>query len=947
LKTGIALIVVLQIILLNVYASTQGASVDNSLMGIVLDEKGSPVGNASVTVWSNRQMVTSGKSGSDGRFDIDVKPDALYTVFVFADDETTPGIDYLPSRIDASPSNGREMVFNLSPAASLMLTGDVQFVESEQLPISFSYVVIDPSGQTISIGGFQLKYGSSPESQSLLLGLDPTHLIVPANLPFMLMGNFSLFTASALVHRTFVIDTAGHFVLGKGDEVAVDVRRYSLSSNIGIIEDLYGGVESRMSEMESVGFYLEAERAKASNAERLLSESKYLLAQDRLVDSFDAAKRSFIELRQIMTGLTNSYGDAIFSVYIIIFLLGFASVTIAFLMTNGDRSKFIWSSIVSVMAFSSLYVAYPGSTIISPIVFVGSAVAALLLSLTIAILFPKILKGRESEEHISLRRLLVPIFSIAKRNIRRRRIRFVLTLSSITALVMSFVALTSFSEGYGLIVTKVPGSGAPHDGVMVRSSGFTEANPAFLSMTDPGIAWLEKQPECRALSPKAENAPFFQPIANLNQAPIFGVVGINSTIETSVVDLRAVLREGDLPMGDGVMISEELRMKLGVDVGDELHLDWMPMRLVGVFDDNAFRVIADLDGRDYVPKKLVNNNPQGEAPVYVLTPCEPSEVVVTDLSTAMRIPLVGISRVDVAVSEGFDADAFASRLALERGYLAWASSPDGISLARLGGYLEGKGIPLVVPWVIVVLNVVVTMLNSMYERRREVHILSSVGLNPAHIAGIFVAESSIIGIVGGGVGYLVGLGIYRGMAIAQLGLEVHQKISALWSLAAIGVSMTAVFMGALLALKSSVVITPSLTRRWRIETDRGDFTEPWEISVPVKLSPSEVDGFIGFMVGALRDLEDNQIRRTSSIKVSRDAGGVATRIEFVYKATQSIAENFYTKNAVLLERGAEQISVRLLSYGEQGWAHTTGSLVRQIAIKWSAARQTAIIPSSS
>jgi ABC-type lipoprotein release transport system permease subunit len=930
--------VFLQIIILNVYASTQGASSDTSLRGVVLDEKGSPVGNASVTIWFNRQMVASGKTGSDGCFYIDVKSNALYTVFVFADDETTPGIDYLPSRIDARPSNGTNLVFNLSPAASLTLTGDVQFVESEQLPISFSYVVIDPSGQTMTIGGFQLKYGSSPDTQSLLLGLDPTHLIVPANVPFMIMGNFSLFASSALVHRTFVIDTAGHFMLGKGDEAAVDVRRYALSSNMGIIEDLYGKVESRMSEMESVGFYLDAERAKASSAERLLSESKYLLAQDRLVDSFDAAKRSFMELRQIMTGLTNSYGDAVFSVYILIFLLGFASVTIAFLMTNSDRSKIIWSFIVSAMAFSSLYMVYPGSTITPPILFVVSAVSALLLSLSTAILFPKILKGRGSEEHVPLRRLLVPIFSIAKRNLRRRRLRFVLTLSSITALVMSFVALTSFSEGYGLIVTVIPGSGASHDGVMVRSSGFTEANPAFLSMTDPGIAWLEKQSECRVLSPKAENAPFFQPLATLNRAPIFGVVGINSTIETSVVDLRGVLREGDLPTGGGVMISEELRRKLGVDVGDELYLDWMPVRLAGVFDDNAFRVLADLDGRDYVPKKLVNNSPQGEAPVYVLASCETSEVVVTDLSTAMSMPLVGISRVDVAVSEGFAADAFATRLALERGYLTWASSPEGISFAHLGSYLEGKGIPLVVPWVIVVLNVVVTMLNSMYERRREVHILSSVGLNPAHIAGIFVAESSIIGVVGGGVGYLVGLSLYRGMAMAQMGLEVHQKISALWSLAAIGVSMTAVFMGALLALKSSVVITPSLTRRWRIENDRGDFTEPWEISVPVKLSPSEVDGFIDFMVGALRDLEDNQIRRTSSIKVSRDAGGVATTIEFIYKSTQSIAENFYTRNAVLLERGTENVSVRLKSHGEQSWAHTTGSLVRQIAIRWSAAR---------
>ena len=191
----------------------------------------------------------------------------------------------------------------------------------------------------------------------------------------------------------------------------------------------------------------------------------------------------------------------------------------------------------------------------------------------------------------------------------------------------------------------------------------------------------------------------------------------------------------------------------------------------------------------------------------------------------------------------------------------------GSVFAALGSYLEGKGLPLVIPWAIVVLNVVVTMLNSLFERRREISILSSVGLNPAEIASIFVAEASITGFIAGGLGYLAGLAFYKLMPLLGLALEVHQKVSAVWSLAAIGISISAVLVGALAALRSSIVITPSLTRKWKLDDSMGGFDKPWEIPVPVRLEPEEVDSFVGYLQERLRGLENDQVKVTSKVKV--------------------------------------------------------------------------------
>ena len=132
----------------------------------------------------------------------------------------------------------------------------------------------------------------------------------------------------------------------------------------------------------------------------------------------------------------------------------------------------------------------------------------------------------------------------------------------------------------------------------------------------------------------------------------------------------------------------------------------------------------------------------------------------------------------------------------------------------MGSYIIAKGSSIIIPWVIVILSVITTTLNSVYEQKKEIAIFSSIGLNPSHIINMFAAEALIIGFIGGSIGYLLGLGSYKIMSILSVVPEVHAKISALWSLASISVSIITVLAGAMVALRSSVIVTPSLVRRW-------------------------------------------------------------------------------------------------------------------------------------
>ncbi|MGW8181713.1 MAG: hypothetical protein ACWGQW_23525, partial [bacterium] len=140
------------------------------------------------------------------------------------------------------------------------------------------------------------------------------------------------------------------------------------------------------------------------------------------------------------------------------------------------------------------------------------------------------------------------------------------------------------------------------------------------------------------------------------------------------------------------------------------------------------------------------------------------------------------------------------------------------------------------------------------------------------------------------------------------------------------------------ALQNSVVITPSLMRRWKIDRTKGGFQDPWEIDIPIKLEPDEVDAYMDFVESKLRELMDHPTHVISSIK--RGDKGEVRIIDFVYKSVQTTTGNFYTKNQLKvypLENG--EYGAKLESYSDSDWAHVVGSLVRRSSMDYSTERK--------
>lgn len=89
----------------------------------------------------------------------------------------------------------------------------------------------------------------------------------------------------------------------------------------------------------------------------------------------------------------------------------------------------------------------------------------------------------------------------------------------------------------------------------------------------------------------------------------------------------------------------------------------------------------------------------------------------------------------------------------------------------------------------------------------------------------------------------------------------------------------------------------------------------------------------------IREIErhaSDPIRKTATIKVFGKTKEAERRVDFVYKTVGSATSNFYSKNSLLVEKTPDdKIIVKLKSDGERKWVHTTGSMIRMLAMRWS------------
>ncbi len=925
--------------------------------GFVYRPDGTPLPDASVRLWGF-YMEGEAQTDSEGYYELHATTtEASCQLFVFYDDPDAEGYDLLPAQKRLATNEGlnASVDFTLEPAGTVWVTGQLKPMESTSRVNRYSLEVVDPStGAVIRSGEYSLRYGTGMNVQSYFLGLPPMMLIVPLDTPFAVKVSSSYqherfppsryrpsrwrIRSSATI-ETFneftMVDGEG-FTLEAGETLEIDIRGYSLASDLTRIAPLMEEAEAELAEVEEDGFYVTAERFDIMKAKESLSGLDAKIENHEYEASYVGLRQAYLKVLSVRSRIDAVVYESSVSLRVLLAFIALTAVVLGALLTDGIVANLLSSVSMFAAMFVFLRLVFPGSSMIEPGSYISMGAVSLVAALLLVYLTPRVLGETVAEEGFAALGSIVVVFSMGTRSLRRRKLRSLFTFATILTLTMSFVALTSLSSSYGLIFSRHGSDQPDAEGIMVRMPTFTPGNEFEKGLFSPVISqtieWAWGNEGVVNVAKLAENTPSLRPYGRIGEWPIFGVVGVQPDMEPLMSLIDDAVMEGSPLREDGTcLLHRYIQLNADLEVGDEVVVGGVPMRVVGFFGNVGG--IADMDGETILPDYQVMTNP--DPPTIEVRTVNEDAVVITTLDTALRMERVLVSRIDVELETATDLETMGKSMALSREYRIWISEGGKAHIAYMGSQLGGKGFPILVPWAIVVLNVVAMMLNSMFERQREIDILSSIGLNPMHIAGIFVAEASILGVAGGSIGYLMGLGLYPVMKAIDWAPVISQKVSAVWLVASLGIAVASVVFGSVIALGRSVSLTPSLTRRWDLRDLEGGDKDYWDMKLPVRLVEEDVDGFLLFVYSSLERFKDlNSVPRISSLKLGEE--GETRTLSFVYDGRDTSVGATWTTNVVTVVRDEEGTYVASMdSKGARAACGTTGTFIRTIIIQGS------------
>ncbi len=223
------------------------------------------------------------------------------------------------------------------------------------------------------------------------------------------------------------------------------------------------------------------------------------------------------------------------------------------------------------------------------------------------------------------------------------------------------------------------------------------------------------------------------------------------------------------------------------------------------------------------------------------------------------------------------SDDLSKRLAVAM----FAGFNDGVKLVSAGSGLpqvSGAG-QVAVPLMIAGLIIFNTMMGSIAERRREIHIYTSLGLAPFHVGALFVAEALTYGLIGTVFGYVIGQGV--GTVMNKFGWlgSVTLNYSGTSAMVTMGLILLIVLLSALVPARlASKIAAPSIERSWKVPLPKGD-----EILavLPFTINQTAADGALAYLADFFDAHREGSIGKFSAGKVDAfvipDEGGHPSR----------------------------------------------------------------------
>jgi hypothetical protein len=430
--------------------------------------------------------------------------------------------------------------------------------------------------------------------------------------------------------------------------------------------------------------------------------------------------------------------------------------------------------------------------------------------------------------------VLASAFWLGIANMRKRLLRTLLTAATIVIITFALMCFTSSSTYRDRRVFVLPPAVQPsHDGVLVQHPAHrdlgarVEDNIRTLVGEAPLVAgryWLTSNDVAWRLHLR-------NPATN-TMVPLKAALGL-APGESAFSRPQEVLGQWDrFAAGEGCYLSHATATRLGVAAGGTVLLGGHPFTVLETFAAiDLERHLRNLDGRSLLPLDFTVERDRADlhqenleqqmlaAGIMAADPnvrCVSGDEVVIVPAAHLRQHHGSLRSVAVALPAA-EVAAMAETLAAALVYPIYFSDGGRVKALVATPLMPKAPRQLLIPLLIAALIIFGTMLNSVAERKKEIHIYTSLGLAPGHVGMLFLAEAATYGLMGTVFGYVVGQGFAALLGRLDLMGGIVLNYSGTSVILTMGLVLLVVMLSALVpAWMAAKVASPSHDADWKV-----------------------------------------------------------------------------------------------------------------------------------
>ncbi|MAE64009.1 MAG: hypothetical protein CMJ18_07015 [Phycisphaeraceae bacterium] len=599
----------------------------------------------------------------------------------------------------------------------------------------------------------------------------------------------------------------------------------------------------------------------------LAEEAEAKAARGRIAEAKRTALHSIAYGSNIYPVIRQNASDAVVGILFYLFLaVPFAFYMEKLLIGQTDvRFQVLWQLVIFLVFFLLLRMVHPAYELVrnSYMILLGflTFALALVVGTYVSHKFARNVGALTRSMHrqietvdVSRAGAAATAFLLGLNNMRKRPVRTGLTVA--TLILITFVMICFTSVRSDVVDLQLPVGKASYTGLLIRDRALRDVSGALAETREAygdrhvvaERSWggnfataLDEIPELAiyAISRSADGRTY-EAVANA----VLGLTALEPRVTPIDKAFPVLKRWFDRDTEQVCMLPRTLADRLRI--ADEQVLDGtvkvkiggLDYAVLGIFDESRLDALLDLDGQPILPVDLpsvqdpwqlgtgVTRTERTELPEDV--PRLPAAQVLITTTGSMpektKVASVAVALRDMPYTE-------ARKLILSQ--LERSGKPLYYGLddvAYFGGKFRHRSIEglvdLLLPIVVVAFTVLNTMCGSVYDRQDELYVFNAVGLAPAHIRFLFMAEASVYAVVGAVGGYLLAQAVATSVKAMGLEAGLTMNYSSLSAVLVSIVIMVVVLLSTVFPARMAArLAAPSSTATRQRHTAEGDVIE--------------------------------------------------------------------------------------------------------------------------